>query len=119
MGNSRDLPPVILSRAGVEEEISIQVGTNVLANTEFKVTTEREEMELHAIEMEKDAWLILEIPEFKQADAGMEVASLDALRKANDTAYYQAGDALWVKLVSPGDSGIGGHSGGVLVNVSR
>ena len=119
MGNSRDLPPVILSRAGVEEEISIQVGTNVLANTEFKVTTEREEMELHAIEMEKDAWLILEIPGFKQADAGMEVASLDALRKADDTAYYQASDALWVKLVSPGDSGIGGHSGGVLVNVSR
>jgi len=119
MGNNRDLPPVILSRAGVEEEISIQVGTNILANTEFKVTTEREDMELHAIELDKGSWVMLEIPGFKQADAGMEVASLDALRKADDTAYYQAGDALWVKLVSPGDSGIGGHSGGVMVNVSR
>jgi len=119
MGNNRDLPPVILSRAGVEEEISIQVGTNILANTEVKVTTEREDMELHAIELDKGSWVMLEIPGFKQADAGMEVASLDALRKADDTAYYQAGDALWVKLVSPGDSGIGGHSGGVMVNVSR
>lgn len=95
------------------------MGTNILANTEFKVTTERTEMELHAIEMDKDAWVILEIPGFSTADAGMAVASLDALRKADDTAYYKANDALWVKLVSPGDSGIGGHSGGVMVNVSR
>ncbi len=112
-----DGPPIILSRAG--NEISIPVGTNILANTEFKVTTERTEMELHAIEMDKDAWVILEIPGFSTADAGMAVASLDALRKADDTAYYKANDALWVKLVSPGDSGIGGHSGGVMVNVSR
>ncbi len=119
MGNYMDLPPVILSRTGVEEEISIQVGTNILANTEFKVTTERTEMELHAIEMDEGAWVILEIPGFTTADAGTAVASLDALRQAADTAYYNAGDALWVKLVSPGDSGIGGHSGGVMVNVSR
>ena len=112
-----DGPPIILSRAG--NEISIPVGTNILANTEFKVTTERTELELHAIEMDEGAWVLLEIPGFTTADAGTAVASLDALRKADDTAYYKAGDALWVKLVSPGDSGIGGHSGGVMVNVSR
>jgi hypothetical protein len=47
------------------------------------------------------------------------VASLDALRAASDTAYYKADNALWVKLVSPGDNGLGGHGGGVMVNVSR
>jgi hypothetical protein len=47
------------------------------------------------------------------------VDSLDALRKASETSYFKAKDALWVKLVSPGDSGRGGHSGGVMMQVSR
>ena len=38
------LPPVILSRKG--KEISIPVGTNVRAGTEFKATTERTSMDL-------------------------------------------------------------------------
>lgn len=71
------------------------------------------------IELEEDAWVIVEIPEFTRADSGMSVASLDALRKADDTSYFKANDALWVKLVSPGDSGRGGHSGGVTMKVSR
>src|SRR6056300_1726968 len=99
-GIDASLPPVILSREGYE--ISIPVGTNIRANTEFKATTERSEMELHMIELEEDAWVIVEIPEFTRADSGMSVASLDALRKADDTSYFKANDALWVKLVSPG-----------------
>ncbi|HHX83112.1 MAG TPA: hypothetical protein GX696_09055, partial [Pseudomonadaceae bacterium] len=116
-GIDASLPPVILSRAGYE--ISIPVGTNIRANTEFKVTTERTEMELHAIEMDEGAWVVLEIPGFTKADSGQQVDSLAALRIAEDTSYYQAEDTLWVKLVSPGDSGRGGHSGGVMMNVSR
>ena len=116
-GIDESLPPVILSREGYE--ISIPVGTNIRANTEFKATTERSEMELHMIELEEGAWVIVEIPEFTRADSGMSVASLDALRKADDTSYFKASDALWVKLVSPGDSGRGGHSGGVTMKVSR
>jgi len=116
-GVDPSLPPVILSRKGYE--ISIPVGTNIRAGTEFKATTERTEMELHAIEMEEGAWVIVEIPEFTNADSGMSVASLDALRNADETSYYKDSDALWVKLVSPGDSGLGGHGGGVTMHVSR
>jgi cell migration-inducing and hyaluronan-binding protein len=116
-GIDASLPPVILSRAG--QEISIPVGTNVRAGIEFKATTKRKTMDLHMIEMETGAWVIVEIPEFTKADSGKPVDSLDALRKADVTSYYKAGDALWVKLVSPGDSGRGGHSGGVTMQVSR
>jgi cell migration-inducing and hyaluronan-binding protein len=116
-GIDESLPPVILSRAGYE--ISIPVGTNVRAGTEFKATTERTTMDLHMIEMDEGAWVIVEIPGFTNAASGTSVNSLDALRNADVTSYYKASDALWVKLVSPGDSGRGGHSGGVAVQVSR
>ncbi|NBS26667.1 MAG: hypothetical protein EBS81_10205 [Gammaproteobacteria bacterium] len=116
-GIDASLPPVYLSRAGYE--ISIPVGTNIRANTEFKATTERSEMRLHAIEMEKDAWVIVEIPEFTTADSGAPVNSLEALRIADQTSYFKDSDTLWVKLVSPGDSGRGGHRGGVTMKVNR
>ena len=112
-----NLPPVILSRGG--KEISIPVGTNVRSGIEFKATTERTTMDLHMIEMDKGSWVIVEIPGFTNAASGKSVNSLDALRKADVTSYYKARDALWVKLVSPGDSGRGGHSGGVMMQVSR
>jgi hypothetical protein len=111
------LPPVILSRKG--KQISIPVGTNVRAGIEFKATTERPSMEFHLIELEAGSWVIVEIPGYTKAAAGAPVDSLDALRKASTTSYYKAADALWVKLVSPGDSGRGGHSGGVTLQVSR
>ncbi|HLU05920.1 MAG TPA: hypothetical protein VKZ91_05135, partial [Woeseiaceae bacterium] len=116
-GIDQSLPPVILSRGG--KEISIPVGTNVRSGIEFTATTERMTMDLHMIEMDAGSWVIVEIPGFTHADSGMPVDSLDALRKADTTSYYKASDALWVKLVSPGDSGRGGHSGGVAVQVSR
>jgi cell migration-inducing and hyaluronan-binding protein len=112
-----NLPPVILSRGG--KEISIPVGTNVRSGIEFKATTERTTMDLHMIEMDAGSWVIVEIPGFANADSGKSVRSLDALRNADETSYYKADDALWVKLVSPGDSGRGGHSGGVMMQVSR
>jgi cell migration-inducing and hyaluronan-binding protein len=116
-GIDGNLPPVILSREG--NEISIPVGTNVRAGIEFKATTARTAMDLHMIEMDAGSWVIVEIPGFTHAASGSPVDSLDALRKAGDTSYFKASDALWVKLVSPGDSGRGGHSGGVRVQVSR
>jgi hypothetical protein len=110
-------PPIILSRKG--KEISIPVGTNVRAGIEFKATTERTSMDLHLIELDAGSWVIVEIPGFNKATAGTPQDSLDALRKASTTSYYKAPDALWVKLVSPGDDGRGGHSGGVTLQVSR
>ena len=45
--------------------------------------------------------------------------SLDALRKASATSYYKDKDALWVKVVSSGDSGTGAPGGGTSLQVSR
>jgi cell migration-inducing and hyaluronan-binding protein len=116
-GGGDALPPVILSRKG--QEISIPVGTNVRAGIEFKATTERTTMDLHLIELDAGSWVIVEIPGFTKAASGTEQTSLDALRKASDTSFFKDKDALWVKLVSPGDDGRGGHTGGVTLKVSR
>jgi cell migration-inducing and hyaluronan-binding protein len=113
-----DLPPVKLSRKGTKE-ISIAVGTNVRANTEFKATTERTSMDLHVLELDAGNWVIVEIPGFTKAASGAQQDSLDALRKASVTSYYKSADALWVKLVSPGDDERSGHGGGEHLQVSR
>jgi cell migration-inducing and hyaluronan-binding protein len=113
-----DVPPVKLSRKGTRE-FSIGVGTNVRANTEMKATTERTSMDLHVLELEAGNWVILEIPGFTKAASGAQQESLEALRKASVTSYYKGADALWVKLVSPGDDERSGHGGGEHLIVSR
>jgi len=113
-----ELPPVKLSRKG-GKEFSIAVGTNIRGNTEMKAVTERTSMDLHVLELDAGSWVILEIPGFTKAASGTQQSSLDALRKANVTSYYQAPDALWVKIVSSGDDERGGHGGGDRVQVSR
>jgi hypothetical protein len=112
-----DQPPVIFSRKG--KEFKVEVGTNIRANTEMKLTTERTSMDLHVIELDAGNWVLLEIPGFTKAESGTEVASLDALRKATATSYYKGAGTLWVKIVSRGDDERGGHGGGELVKVSR
>jgi cell migration-inducing and hyaluronan-binding protein len=52
--------------------------------------------------MDKDSWLLFELPGFASAEAA-EQSSMDALRQASETAYYKNGDSLWVKLVVPAD----------------
>jgi cell migration-inducing and hyaluronan-binding protein len=114
---SGDLPPVKLSRKG--KEFAVAVGTNVRAGMEIKATTERTSMDLHVLELDAGSWVILEIPGFTTAASGAPQDSLDALRKASVTSYYKGADALWVKLVSPGDDERGGHGGGERLQVSR
>lgn len=74
-------------------------------------------------EMDLGSWVIFELPEFTTAAAGTAVDSLDALRKAGDTAYFKDRDALWVKVVSNGNGAGGprggGPAGGTSVQVSR
>jgi cell migration-inducing and hyaluronan-binding protein len=53
--------------------------------------------------MSKDSWVIFELPGFANADGGTELDSIDALHKANETAYFRGENALWVKLVVPED----------------
>jgi hypothetical protein len=93
--------------------------TNVRAGTEIKVTTERPTVNLSVNELDKDSWVIFQLPGFSSAAAGTQQNSLDALRKAGENSYFKDKDALWVKLVSPGDPGLGAPGGGASMLVSR
>src|SRR5690606_29454305 len=94
--------PIVLVRNGKEHRITGNQ-SNVRAGTEMQVLTERPEVSLSVSEMDKDSWLIFELPGFSNADSGTELGSLDALRGASETSYFRGEDALWVKLVVPTD----------------
>jgi cell migration-inducing and hyaluronan-binding protein len=91
----------------------------VRAGTEIKVATERPSLNLNVAELDAGSWVVFELPGFTTAASGLPQASLDALRKANETSYFKANDALWVKVVSNGDPGTGAPNTGTIVAVSR
>jgi hypothetical protein len=76
-------------------------------------------MNLTLNEMDRGSWVIFELPGFTTAASGAPQPSLDALRNASATSYYKDKDALWVKVVSNGDSGTGAPGGGTSLQVSR
>jgi len=109
-------PPIVLSRNGKEYTVT---SGSVRAGTEIKVATERPNVSLSVTELDKGSWVIFQLPGFTTAATGTPQASLDALRTASETSYFKDKDALWVKLVSPGDPGNGAPGGGTSVQVSR
>jgi cell migration-inducing and hyaluronan-binding protein len=110
-------PPVTLSRNG---KTVTGTSNNIRAGTEVTVRTERTDLYLNVTELEKDSWVILELPGFSTAGTGTPQDSLEALRQSSATAYYKGKDALWVKVVSAGDTGRAGPSaGGSSVQVRR
>ena len=110
-------PPVVLSRSG--KDYTVTGASNVRAGTTIKVTTERPTMNLTLTELDKDSWVVFELPQFATAASGTAQTSLDALRSASETSYFKGTDALWVKIVSTGDSGTGAPGGGTSVPISR
>jgi len=90
--------PIALVRNGTEFHITGNQST-VRAGTEIRVKTERPQVNLSLAEMDLGSWVIFELPGFTQAASGTQQGSMDALRRANETAYFRNGDALWVKLV--------------------
>jgi cell migration-inducing and hyaluronan-binding protein len=115
-GGGPPQPPVVLSRNGKEYTVT---GTSVRAGTEIKVATERPTVNLSLNELDKGSWVLFELPGFTTAASGTELSSLDALRESSDTAYFQDEEALWVKVVSNGDSGTGAPGGATSVQVGR
>ena len=93
------------------------------AGTEYKVTTERRTVNINVKELDAGSWVMFELPGFATASTGTAQSSLDALRKASDTSYYNGNGSLWVKIVSTGDvlgTGPGrGPGPGTSVEVSR
>jgi cell migration-inducing and hyaluronan-binding protein len=100
-------------------EFDVSGATNVRSGTEIKVTTERPTVSLSLTEMDEGSWVMFELPGFVTAASGTRADSLDALRAAGDTSYFKDQDALWVKVVSPGDNGRGAPGGGASIEVSR
>ncbi len=109
-------PPIVLSRNG--RDYPLVGGSNVLAGTEIKLTTERKSVPLRVTELDKGSWVIFQLPGFTTADSGTPQGSLDALRKSSETSWFKDKDALWVKVVSP-DSGELGLGGAATLQVSR
>ena len=102
-------------------DLTLAGDTNVRAGSEIKLTTERPKVALRLSEMDKGSWVLFELPGFTTADSGTPQDSLDALRRASETAYYKGKDALWVKVVSSGQGAriAGPGAGGTSVEVSR
>ena len=95
--------PIMLSRNGRRWEYTGQ--TTIRSGAEVRVETGREDLSLSLREMEDGSWVIFELPGFSTAAEGQEMASLDALRAADQTAFFREDDRLWVKLVV--DNGAG------------
>ena len=114
-------PLAVLSFNG--KDFPVSGATNVRAGSEFKVTTERPNVNLSVSELDAGSWVMFELPGFTTAASGTAQDSLDALRKATTTSYYKGNGSLWVKLVSTGDilgSGpANGPSGGASLQASR
>ncbi len=94
--------PIALVRNGKDFKITGNQST-VRAGTEIRVKTERPEVSLSLSEMNKDSWVLFELPGFANAASGVKQDSMDALRKATETSYFRDKDDLWVKLVVPQD----------------
>jgi cell migration-inducing and hyaluronan-binding protein len=121
--------PVVISRNGVE--FTAAGDTGVVAGTDVRVATEREDLPISVSQLESGSWVIFELPGFTTVDSGAQQSSLDALRAASDTSYYVDSDALWIKVVvaenaagdggrgGRGRGGFGGFGGGTSVQVSR
>jgi cell migration-inducing and hyaluronan-binding protein len=106
IGDTRQFPefatgpaadPVVLQRSGKRFEYNGE--TTLPSGAELRVSTARDSLSLHLREMDKDSFAIFELPGFTQAASGTAQSSLDALRAATATSYFQDGKTLWVKLV--------------------
>jgi cell migration-inducing and hyaluronan-binding protein len=95
-------PPIAVARNGKDFKITGNQSV-VRSGNEIRVNTERRELSLALSEMNKDSWVLFELPGFANAASGTKQDSLDALRTARETSYFRGRDALWVKLVVPAD----------------
>jgi len=93
--------PIIVSRNG--KEFISNGERNVRAGTEYKVTTERDMLNIRLNELDEGSWVMFELPGFTKAASGEEQGSLEALQMAETTSFFKGNDALWVKVVSSGD----------------
>jgi cell migration-inducing and hyaluronan-binding protein len=112
-GSGAITDPIMLSRNGRRWEYTGQ--TTIRSGADVRVETARKSLALTLAEMETGSWVVFELPGFTTAPAGTQQASLQALRAANETAYFKDDETLWVKLVAantPRPAGPGGGPSG-------
>jgi cell migration-inducing and hyaluronan-binding protein len=112
-GARPNLNPVLLVRKGKRYEYNGE--TTIPSGAEVRVETARNAMSLSLREMDKDSFVILELPGFHNAATGIAETSLADLRAATSTAWFKDGDKLWVKLVVEDPN----HKGPVVVRVGN
>ena len=91
--------PVALVRNGTEFNVFGDQST-VKAGTEIQVVTERDEVTLSLSEMDTGSWVMFELPGFANAASGTKQSSMEALRQAKKTAWFNDGATVWVTLVA-------------------
>ncbi len=96
-GNQPITNPVILDRDGRRFEYNGE--TTIGSGAELRLDTAQDELAISLREMDKDSFVIVELPGFTKAGRGTEQASLDALRAAGETAWFKDDNSLWVKLM--------------------
>ncbi len=96
--------PVMMSRNGRRFEYTGE--TTIRSGAQVRLETSRPSLSLALREMDDGSSVIFELPGFTTPAGGLEVASLDALRAAGETAYYKADGTLWVKLVVNNAAGL-------------
>ncbi|HSG35719.1 MAG TPA: hypothetical protein VLA37_14400, partial [Sphingomonadaceae bacterium] len=102
-GNAPITDPIMLSRNGRRWEYTGQ--TTIRSGAEVRVETSRDSLSLTLREMEDGSSVVFELPGFSTTVGGAEMASLEALRAANETAWFKDGDTLWAKLVVDNSAG--------------
>ena len=103
-GSAPIADPVILSRNGRRFEYTGE--TTIRSGAELRVETSRSDLALALREMDNGSFVILELPGFTSAAAGVQADSLAALREAGETAWFRDGETLWVKLVVDNGAGL-------------
>jgi len=97
--------PVVLERNGKRYEYNGE--TTVQSGSQIRVSTMRDKVSLHLREMDKGSWVIFELPGFTAPAGGTQVASMEALHAATETASFKDDNSLWVKLVVEDDTADG------------
>jgi len=108
--------PVTISRNGREFDYRGQ--TTVRSGVELTVDTARPSVPLRLSAMDQGSWVVVKLPGFATADAGVAQSSLATLREASEMSYYKDDDALWIKLF-PATDGAGGLNAPPSVTASR
>ena len=112
-GRRANTDPVMLSRNGKRYEYNGE--TTIPSGAELRVETARKTLSISLREMNKDSYVILELPGFAATVGGAPQDNLAALRGAKSTSYFRDGDTLWVKLVVEDAA----HQGPVVVRVGN